>query len=371
MAAKTRAIFLRVVADIARLGHHLGHHDDVARLVGGAQGGDRGGQLVAQRQDEAGYHGTGVPCQSKKPPVSAGVEPVEHGQQVGGSGLGRDGGVACRRSFAVKRVATVPGWRQTTMASGGCARSRWRRCGRSGSARPWRRGRRYQPPRRLSPMEPTRAESAAKRAGRSRGHQPERVLEHQRGADGVERELRGKRLRDRAHAGFSRARARRSPARRWRRGSCRRAPSSVPISVGDARLVGQIETIGARDRPVTPAPATRERSDKCRADAARRADHQCPFHALPPALSSARPRAGHRLGHSSWQKYPPRSVRPRRRRLRRGYLDQDEGIGMDLRLFFCGMLRIVAPHDTGSDHRHRRSALRSGPPCGCFSLARL
>ena len=73
---------LRVVADIARLGHHLGHHDGVARLVGGAQGGNREASAGRPHQDQAAYHGTGLPCQSKKPPVSAGVSRVQHGQQV-------------------------------------------------------------------------------------------------------------------------------------------------------------------------------------------------------------------------------------------------------------------------------------------------
>jgi hypothetical protein len=54
---------LRVVGDIVPLGHHLGHHHDIARRIGRAQRRQARRQLVAQHQHQArAYHGIARPA---------------------------------------------------------------------------------------------------------------------------------------------------------------------------------------------------------------------------------------------------------------------------------------------------------------------
>ena len=125
----------------------------------------------------------------------------------------------------------------------------------AGSTRPWRRGRNTSRPGVVADRaHPGRERREARRP--IARHQPQRMLQHQRGADGVQRKLRGKRLRDRAHAAFSRARHRRFPARRSRRGPCRTVP---PACRSDrAMLASSVTSSPSRARQaVTPAPRAR------------------------------------------------------------------------------------------------------------------
>ena len=59
---KDESDLLGVVPDIGRLFHDLGHDDHIGVLVGRAQCGEAGGQLVAQNQNEPGHQGTALPA---------------------------------------------------------------------------------------------------------------------------------------------------------------------------------------------------------------------------------------------------------------------------------------------------------------------
>ena len=64
---------LGVMLHVAGLVRDLRHHHDVLGLVGLLQRRQLLRQLVAQHEHQPAHHGTALPCQSKNPPLSAGV----------------------------------------------------------------------------------------------------------------------------------------------------------------------------------------------------------------------------------------------------------------------------------------------------------